>query len=104
MNQENKQAAKMIAEIFAGPGSAINGIYGDAMASKNEGDETEISGVCVITNKPHAIMVSTLGWKKWAEDRTQAIEDCWPELSQDDAEWMLSGISPQGWEAVFGKK
>lgn len=104
MNPENKKAAKMIAEMFAAPGAAINGIYGDAMASKNQGDETEISGVCVITGKPYAIRVSTTGWKKWNEDRDLPIWDCWEGLSRDDAEWMLSGISPEGWEAVFGKE
>tara|TARA_Y100001937_G_scaffold88533_1_gene119729 strand:- start:1720 stop:2034 length:315 start_codon:yes stop_codon:yes gene_type:complete len=104
MNKENKKSAKRIAQIFAGPDAAINGIYGDAMKVKNKGAETQISGICVITNKHHAVNVLTADWKKWAEDRTRSIEESFPELEQEDAEWLISGISPKGWEAFFGKK
>ena len=104
MNPKNIKFAKEMAEMFAAPGSAINGIFGDAMASRIEGDETAISGICVITGKSYAIKVSTEGWRKWIEDRSQSIAECWPDLSRDDAEWMRAGISPEGWRSVFGKK
>ena len=104
MNPQHIKFAKQMAEMFAAPGSAINGIYGDAMASRVEGDQATISGVCVITGKSHVIQVSIEGWKKWTEDRNRSISECWPDLDRDNAEWLRSGISPEGWRSVFGKK
>lgn len=103
MNPENLKLAKDVAAQFAAPRAAINGIHGDAMAAKVEDGKAAISGICVITGKTWTAYVSAEGWKMFQEDRTASIRDCWPGIIPDDAEWLISGISPEGWERMYGK-
>ena len=36
--------------------------------------------------------------------RKQLIQDCFPELSADQREFLMTGSTPEEWEAVFGEE
>lgn len=38
----------------------------------------------------------------WANGTGPLVHDCFPGLSADDREFILSGITPEEWDAAFG--
>jgi hypothetical protein len=58
------------------------------------------TGPCVVTGKPHSVAVPAAGL--FAYHQGAKIQDAFPGLSADDREFLLSGFSPDGWEATFG--
>lgn len=62
---------------------------------------TEIEGVCVFTGKEHSIEVPTDGLLRWLGG--DPIQVAMPSVSADDREFLISGISPDGWKETFGK-
>tara|TARA_R100000742_G_C4187634_1_gene20736 strand:- start:127 stop:441 length:315 start_codon:yes stop_codon:yes gene_type:complete len=104
MNPDNLKFAEQMAKMFAAPGSAINGIYGEGMKVEFDAEEVIISGTCVVTGRHAMAVVPLEGWTKFTEDRTRSISECWTGLSRNDVEWLRTGISRLGWEQTFGKE
>jgi hypothetical protein len=55
----------------------------------------------MFTGEPHEIVVPTDGLNKWLHG--ERIQDAMPEVHPDTREFLISGISPKGWEQTFGK-
>lgn len=59
-----------------------------------------VKGNCVFTGEEYQCSVPLDGLKKW-QDGT-AIQQAMPNVSADDREFLISGISPAGWKSTFG--
>jgi len=55
---------------------------------------------CVITGEPYKVEVPKEGYEKWIGG--MLIQDALPDLSTSDREFLISSISPKGWELAFG--
>jgi|Laugresu1bdmlbdd_1035124.scaffolds.fasta_scaffold00093_16 predicted MarR family transcription regulator len=62
-------------------------------------DTITIRKNCVVTNKEYAVTVSREAFHRWqnGELATVALR----ELSRGDREFIISGISPEGWDITF---
>lgn len=61
----------------------------------------QVSGPCVITGEEYQVKVPREGFVSWTNGKV-AIQTAIPQVSADDREFLLSGISPVGWERSFG--
>lgn len=41
-------------------------------------------------------------WLRWDNGQGPHVQDCFPHLSADDREFILTGVTPEEWEAAFG--
>lgn len=55
---------------------------------------------CPICGHSHSIKVSAEGLSRYFDGGL--IQDCFPELSADEREMIISGICPECWEKMFG--
>ena len=62
----------------------------------------QVIGVCVVTGVTQILTVSTKGFVEWRSG--SLIQDCLPELSIENREWLISGISAEGWDIAFSDK
>ena len=58
-----------------------------------------IKGHCVVTKQPHEISVLGTELDEWL-DSDKSIQHCL-SCSGDDREFLMTGISPDGWEIMF---
>ena len=65
------------------------------------GEETTISGTCVITGAAHLVKVPSYQFVSF--EFGAFIQDAFPELSSEQREFIKSGISPKGWVEMFGE-
>ncbi len=64
-------------------------------------DTVTFTGPCFITTKPYSVTVKV---KELALYRDGvSMQDAFKSLSVDDREFLMSGMSPEGWEQAFGK-
>lgn len=66
--------------------------------ARQEGDYTIIEGQCRVTKKPYSVRVLTTEYQAWRNGTF--IQDAMPNTSTDDREFILSGISPEGWNSI----
>ena len=57
-------------------------------------------GRCVVTKKEVTVKVPSEGL--FAYRQGAHIQDAFPTLSVDDREFLMSGISKEGWDQTFG--
>ena len=57
---------------------------------------TKIFGPCVFTKELHTVVVNTAELQKWYNG--ERIQDALVSSSVDDREFLISGISPKGWD------
>jgi len=69
-------------------------------ATDNGDGTVTISGNCVFTKKPYSVTVNIDEYTCWADG--EAIQYAMPNVSADDREFLISGISPEGWKETFG--
>lgn len=62
---------------------------------------TKVEGNCVFTGKPYSCEVPTAGLLRWIGG--DSIQTAMPNVSADDREFLISGISPEGWKETFGE-
>ena len=62
---------------------------------------TNIKGTCRFIGIDHEVVVPSEGLKQWLSG--MAIQRAMPNVSLDDREFLISGVSPRGWEEKFGK-
>lgn len=55
---------------------------------------------CVSCGAPHAIIVPTAGYKRWASGQAK-IQDALPMLSADERELLISHICPRCFNRLF---
>lgn len=58
------------------------------------------TGRCVVTDEEYSVTVKAK--ELFAYRAGALIQDAMPSLSKDDREFLLSGMSPKGWEQAFG--
>lgn len=61
---------------------------------------TRVWGRCKILNRPYECWVPTAGLELWR--RGERIQIALTDVSDGDREFLISGISPDGWEELFG--
>lgn len=57
------------------------------------------SGPCHITGKAVTVKVAADGL--FAYRQGAMIQDAFPDLSKDEREFLISGISKEGWDKIF---
>jgi len=71
------------------------------MFTYNDTDDfVTVYGHCVFTNKEHSIRVPEKEFFDWYETG-DLIQNCMPNVSAEDREFLISGISPEGWATTF---
>jgi hypothetical protein len=63
--------------------------------------KSRVSGNCVFTREPYACLVPTAGLQRWLAG--ERIQSAMPEVPAEDREFLISGISPTGWDRQFGQ-
>ena len=60
-------------------------------------------GPCYKTGKEYTTSTfKIIGYMSWVLDKA-SIQECLPELNDEDREFLISGISPIGWNLIFGE-
>ena len=62
----------------------------------------EVGGNCVITGEHYTVMASMRGIREWMSGKL--IQQALPELSPGDREFLISGISPNGWMEMYAEE
>jgi hypothetical protein len=61
-----------------------------------------MTGKCIITKEDYQTQpFNKTDYHMWVGG--ELIQNCFPYLSLEDREFMISGISPKGWEQIFGE-
>jgi|TARA_R100001530_G_scaffold35417_2_gene27604 hypothetical protein len=82
----------------------INAPYLDSLKyteTYDQGHRYHFAGKCVVTGKEWAVTVP--GKELHMYRRGKLIQDAMPSVSTDDREFLITGISPEGWEKKFGR-
>jgi len=83
---------------------SIQGIRGGLMVPiVLDKDRLRIQGRCVRTNELWSVVVPHEEFRFWINNQTEMIQVAFPSLNADGREFLLSGISPHGWEELFGE-
>lgn len=68
----------------------------------NRGDYTYISGPYYDDpSRERGVTVKTADLAKYESGEVRYIQDAFPYLSADDREFLISGMSPEGWDETF---
>ena len=59
-----------------------------------------ISGKCVFIGEKYSVTVNENEYNKWVNG--ELIQRAMPNVSVEDREFLISGISPKGWKKTFG--
>ena len=59
----------------------------------------QFTGPCVITGNPHTVTIP--GPALFRLRQGDHIQNACPTLSEDDQEFILTGVSPEGWDQMF---
>jgi hypothetical protein len=65
-----------------------------------DGETVTFSGECLFDDHPFSITTKLSDANRWING--ESIQNCFPNLSADDREILLSGISPNHWNELFG--
>lgn len=57
---------------------------------------------CIVTGKPYTVFVKSQDFTDWKERRKLA-QEAFSYLSKEDREFIISGISPEGWEEMLSE-
>jgi hypothetical protein len=63
------------------------------------GDNIVFSGNCTVTGQPYQVTVPADAVAAWWQG--VFIQDAMPGVSPGDREFLVSGISPAGWDRIF---
>jgi hypothetical protein len=77
--------------------------YADAYCTYVEvHDGYVFSGPCYTTGKLHSVFVPSN--ELYAYRQGALIQDAMPSVSKEDREFLMSGISPEAWDAMFNQE
>lgn len=68
-----------------------------------EGQPITINNKCLITGKPFSVTVRINDYIRW-RDRETTAQEAFPYLSPSQREFLISGISPDGWDILYSDK
>jgi hypothetical protein len=63
-------------------------------------DMARVTGPCTFTGEEYSCLVPAAGLVRFLNG--EHVQDALPEVSADDREFLISGISPNGWKKMFG--
>ena len=66
-----------------------------------DGQTVSVEGNCVITKNPHRVSVDAVRFRSWVTGNG-LIQDVFPGMSREDREFLISGVSGEGWNQMFG--
>jgi len=66
----------------------------------SEPEKIVIRQRCVITREPFDVSVYFSDYEKW-QNREVLAQEAFPYLTAEQREFLISGISPKGWEKIF---
>lgn len=63
----------------------------------------DVSAVSSLTGKPNVRRISATPAQmyRWMKGK-ETVQQIFPELSADDREFLISGLTPEDWKALFG--
>lgn len=71
--------------------------------SDNKDGTVNVSGFCVFTGTPYIVRnIPEAQWQKYLCG--ERVQRAFPTMSADDREFLISGISPTGWNKTFKKE
>jgi hypothetical protein len=68
-----------------------------------DGSKVTITSKCKITKKPVTLVVPLEGFLDYF-DRGVYVQHAFPTLNADDREFLISGVSLEGWTQLYGKE
>ena len=69
----------------------------------NNGNGTStITGPCFVTKKSYSLIVPTNGLV--AYHKGEYVQEAFSNVSPAEREFIISGVSPEGWKQMFGKR
>lgn len=74
----------------------------DCHRSDNPDGSVIFSGKVKLTEKPMSVKVNQVDLD--AYDNGAEFDEVFPYLSKEEREFMLRGMSQDGWDMIFGKK
>lgn len=67
----------------------------------NKDGTVNVIGHCVFTGTPYAVRnIPEEQWQNYLNG--ELVQRAFPTMSVDDREFLISGISPEGWKEEFG--
>ena len=65
---------------------------------------TMVHKVSILTGKESRMVLPLPAWliKEWLDSGT-LVQDAFPQLSDSAREFLISGTTPEEWDATFGK-
>ena len=91
-----------------GPGKLRNGqtstpLWDLDKAQRRRGKRVQVEGNCMVTNKPHSIIIYSDELDKWLTGKYLIQTALRTDVSAEDREFLMTGITPEGWETIFPK-
>ena len=86
---------------------AINGLEGGNMTMEAlVGGASRVQGRCVQTGELWSVLVKTEDLIAYlqalrSKERTPLIQEAFPDVPSEGREYLISGISPDGWLKMF---
>ena len=65
--------------------------------------KAKVTGPCFVTGKPHSVICDQVGLFRYMGGYGK-VQDCFPDMSTDNREFLISGTSPEGWKEMFGEE
>ena len=62
-----------------------------------------VSRACVFTGKLNTIYLNRKEFEYYLQNMDQLIQDLLPFAAPEDREFLISGVSPEGWNQTFGE-
>lgn len=62
------------------------------------------TGPCIQTGKPHSVTVPAKQLNEYRRGIHKHIQDAFPQMSAGDREFLMSGISPEAFDALFSEE
>jgi hypothetical protein len=63
-------------------------------------NSTKIGGKCRVTGKYYEVFVNKEDYIAWQGG--QCAQHAFPYLTASDREFIITGMSPEGWDLLFG--
>lgn len=76
--------------------------YCDVVESYQPEHTYTFIGPCVVTGKTQRVIVKAEDLNKYRQGGY--VQDCFPYLTKEDREFLISGTSGEGWTMMFGEE
>jgi hypothetical protein len=77
-------------------------MYTNLKVSPVSKTQVRLSGRCIVTRKNYSVVVSRQAAVSYFQ-LGMKIQDAFPKLPPEEREFLISGVSPEGWNTTFGE-